>query len=470
MTLLGSGTIAIKDAGSNPSTTSALETTWNYNSGSLTLRRAIITYDPEPGVGPFYSYDTVRTGTLYNYSHSTGSLKGTSPSTNSWSFSGFTSRIGAKLHTHMGTYPPNGGPDGYGGGDYWQDTSDPVYLGAVVSGMGGSLGSDTFQSESGTTHIIRDVGLGKNTNGDSGNGAGQNAANMFIFTLDGSHVSGATSQNTFHSVTVRKLSGGTYYDTTFYRTGADNVRYDSINGNTIWEWNNESDAIIDYSSPPTHLRVNYQNAQSTNNGLVEEYGDSSGAPHGMSEFYKGGNNVPNIAANNSVPTSGTIRLSNFYGGSGSAGSASGVWSSQMNAGYYNGQYFNISGVWNPGTPTTGSFASPNISSLNGSSYAKVTGLYSIGTALLLRIQANGGSVNFSNVATSSGGWDSLRIYTNSSGTGSPALTLNRTSGSYSVTNNNTSSAVAYWTYTSGWGSTSTYFGTSASSSWYVSLV
>ena len=161
MTLTTTGAIAIKDAGSNPSTTSALETSWSPSTGSLTLRRLIIIYDPEPGVGPFYNYDTVRTGTLYNYSHSTGSLKGTSPTTSVSGYSGFTSRIGAKLYTHMGTYPPGGGPDGYGGGEYWQDTTDPVYLGAVVSNIGGSLGTTTFTSASGVSHTIRDVGLGK---------------------------------------------------------------------------------------------------------------------------------------------------------------------------------------------------------------------------------------------------------------------------------------------------------------------
>lgn len=468
MTLTATGAIAIKDAGSNPSTTSALETSWSPSTGSLTLRRASIIYDPEPGVGPFYSYDTVRTGTLYNYSHSSGSLKGTNPQATVSGMSGFTSRIGAKLYTYMGTYPPNGGPDGYGGGEYWQDTSDPVYLGAVVSSMGGSLGTTTFTSASGVSHQIRDVGLGKNSNGDSGNGANQQAANMMIFTLDGNHASGATNDNTFYSVTIRKLSSGVYYDTTFYRTGADNVRYDTTNGNTIWEWNNETDAIIDYSSPPTHLRVNYASAQSKNNGIVEEFGDTSGAPHAMSEFYRGGNNVGNTNANASIPTSGTIRLSNFYGGEASGSSSSGVHATQMNAGYYNGQYYNVSGVWNPGSPNTGSFVSPNVSSMNGSSYAKLTGLYTIGTALIFRMAANGvGSVNFQNVATSSGGWDTLKIYNNSSGSGSPLATLNRTSGSFSTQNNNTSSAVAYWTYT-GY-SQSTYFGTSSSSNWYISI-
>lgn len=47
------------------------------------------------------------------------------------------------------------------------------------------------------------------------------------------------------------------------------------------------------------------------NSLVGEYGGS--APHSLSEYYRGGGLVANHANNSSVPTSGTISLSNFYG-------------------------------------------------------------------------------------------------------------------------------------------------------------
>jgi len=45
--------------------------------------------------------------------------------------------------------------------------------------------------------------------------------------------------------------------------------------------------------------------------LATEFGDS--APNQMSEFYRGGSLVPNTPGNSSVPTSGQISLSNFYG-------------------------------------------------------------------------------------------------------------------------------------------------------------
>lgn len=42
-----------------------------------------------------------------------------------------------------------------------------------------------------------------------------------------------------------------------------------------------------------------------------EFGGS--APHSLSEYYRGGAFVPDISANSGIPTSGTIKLSDFYG-------------------------------------------------------------------------------------------------------------------------------------------------------------
>ena len=51
--------------------------------------------------------------------------------------------------------------------------------------------------------------------------------------------------------------------------------------------------------------------QITINDLVGEFGGS--APHSLNEYYRGGGLVPDTAGNSSVPTSGQISLSNFYG-------------------------------------------------------------------------------------------------------------------------------------------------------------
>lgn len=52
------------------------------------------------------------------------------------------------------------------------------------------------------------------------------------------------------------------------------------------------------------------------NDIVGEYGGSGS--HSLSEYYRGGSFVANHSNNSSVPTSGTISLSNFYGQSNTA--------------------------------------------------------------------------------------------------------------------------------------------------------
>lgn len=46
--------------------------------------------------------------------------------------------------------------------------------------------------------------------------------------------------------------------------------------------------------------------------VQSEFGGSN--PISINEYYRNGSNVSNSSANNSIPTSGTISLSNFYGG------------------------------------------------------------------------------------------------------------------------------------------------------------
>jgi hypothetical protein len=45
--------------------------------------------------------------------------------------------------------------------------------------------------------------------------------------------------------------------------------------------------------------------------IAAEFGGS--APHNITEYYRGGTYVPNAAPNLSVPTSGAIKLTDFYG-------------------------------------------------------------------------------------------------------------------------------------------------------------
>lgn len=51
--------------------------------------------------------------------------------------------------------------------------------------------------------------------------------------------------------------------------------------------------------------------QITINDIITEFGGTS--PHSLSEYYRGGSLVPDASSNSSVPTSGQIELSDFYG-------------------------------------------------------------------------------------------------------------------------------------------------------------
>ena len=53
------------------------------------------------------------------------------------------------------------------------------------------------------------------------------------------------------------------------------------------------------------------------NDIQTEFGGSN--PININEYYRGGTYVPDTAANSSIPTSGQIRLSDFYGGDSSSG-------------------------------------------------------------------------------------------------------------------------------------------------------
>lgn len=48
------------------------------------------------------------------------------------------------------------------------------------------------------------------------------------------------------------------------------------------------------------------------NDIAGEFGGS--VPHSINEYYRGGGLVPDSSANSSIPTSGTISFSQFYGG------------------------------------------------------------------------------------------------------------------------------------------------------------
>lgn len=72
--------------------------------------------------------------------------------------------------------------------------------------------------------------------------------------------------------------------------------------------------------------------------IAQQYGGSP--PHSLSEYYRGGAYVTNVAGNLGVPTSGPISLSNFYGAGPTGGGGGGMPLAASNTGAAGDQYRN----------------------------------------------------------------------------------------------------------------------------------
>ena len=92
------------------------------------------------------------------------------------------------------------------------------------------------------------------------------------------------------------------------------------------------------------------------NDIVGEFGGS--APHALSEYYRGGSLVPDSAANSSVPTSGQIKITDFYG------AANLVWTTNLTVGQLVGKFNTITG-YSTGVYTTGSLSDTSVDFLGG---------------------------------------------------------------------------------------------------------
>ena len=58
------------------------------------------------------------------------------------------------------------------------------------------------------------------------------------------------------------------------------------------------------------MAIKASGALSMQSDIVDEFGGT--APHAVSEYYRGGSNVPDVAGNNTIGTSGLIAFGNFY--------------------------------------------------------------------------------------------------------------------------------------------------------------
>jgi len=121
--------------------------------------------------------------------------------------------------------------------------------------------------------------------------------------------------------------------------------------------------------------------------LVTEFGGD--APHSLTEYYRGGSLVPNITANNGVPTSGAISLTDFFGASSVT-----AWSTTMTVGGITGKISEIgygsAGAVQNATPTYGSLSDNTIDILGGAFLRQVK--YAVGKIF---IEIDGGSTSWS---------------------------------------------------------------------------
>ena len=121
--------------------------------------------------------------------------------------------------------------------------------------------------------------------------------------------------------------------------------------------------------------------------LVTEFGGS--APHSLTEYYRGGSLVPNTTTNASVPTSGAISLTNFFGSSSVT-----AWSTTMTVGGITGK-INESGYGAVGAnqnvaPTYGGLSDTTIDFLGGAFLRSCK--YAVGKIF---IEIDGGSTSWS---------------------------------------------------------------------------
>ena len=464
MTLVSSGTIALQDAGTN---TSSSQQTHYLNADLVIGNRTAVCYirvqenDGEPGVGPFYfSYDLVN-GTQYGYSITTGTsaktpMADTNPVTgsyNSSSTSGYTQDFGydewesvaSDDYTVMETTRSNSGGWDFGGGN-----------GNIGSLGGQTTGGIGVTLANGTTYTCNMIAWQRNT--ASGHAAANDTANRGNYLALGFSSNGVpnTDAGGFKEITVNGV--------TFQRSAA--KQYDGYEngGGSFWRWE-PTDAQITSMGTSGTVNVKLSSASTTitaNNGIAEEFGGNDSDNVAISHYYRGGTYVPSTASSN-IPTSGEIAFSDFYGTSDIV-VPSNIHATSLTAGQTGGYGFAQSGY----TQTIGLIADDSITTFNGASGYLVYGLYGFASDT----SATSGSIGlqiFKNGSTSSNaGFTSLKLWLNqSTGSGSPDLTLTRTNATYAGSSGNNTWT---WSVSVSTGSIySTYFGTGANN-YYMELV
>ena len=423
MTLISSGALALKDLGTNPSSTTIMDTGFSAFSlasdTSFTLNQAYrLYYDNEVNAWE-YGNDVLVDGTAYVYKkQSTSAYHDSGHSAGFYSATGYSADIGTALElTGQATAQSS------------QAYVSGIGLNASSSSTLGSLTSSaqTVASPDGNTRTISDFGLCQNTNSNTGYNQSQNKGNIIWFGLVG--LVGNTDSAAFNNMTIYDSSGNGITGLT--RSSA-TYEYD---GNvTIWTWHNISDGSMNFVSQGsiTRMILHAASAVSYNNGISEEMsGGTDSNPIEMSDYYKNGtyHNTPGIN------TSGALAFSDFYGkarvGIGGTSVHATAW-----VGEYNWNYVSFSGYNNAtslGSMTDTTFTYPSTSTT-----ATIYTVYNI--------NGQNSFLTLSGGQFADSGWTNLKIWVNnSSSSGTPTYTLTRSSGTRSV-NTNTSPHQTTWTW------------------------
>ena len=285
MTIVSSGDLALQDLGTNTSsTTDNVRLNTSFTAGVDGLLQ--IQQLTEIGDGQF-SVSTVWQGDAY----------------------GFVSNMFSSSYIH-GVFALSNGP-GIGGRRY--NSASNI----------GALGTSGYLSGDGTSRTIGGVFWGLPD-------ASPNNVRLFIFALNGTGVTN-TDTAAWSKIEVTTNGGTTV---TINRS---DLSYDSSeNGDSWWYFSGSSGTVYNAigslgtpsSSAYTIKVISGTTTVTANNGIAEEFGGDDSSNVKMSDYYKnGGSAVPPFVSSSvtaSIPTSGEIKFSDFYGATFAASTVSAV--------------------------------------------------------------------------------------------------------------------------------------------------
>lgn len=388
MTLLSSGTLALQDAGTNSSTTTAN----SLESDALTRSQ-----DGAVNVSTLYELmggDSFTTRT--EWAGQVGGYQSGTTTATRW-MSGASFPILTSLIDPL-PFNPNGTRSG-----------TPTFTGEPTSNFG-TIGGQYYTDANSNTRTIRAIIFGNPASSPSPN----NTRHWVIFVLNGTSV--PNTDSTFKSL---KLTGsGTTY--TFTRSSA---HYNSSsNGCTAWAWeynsttsNNGIDSM--YTSGTSGFEIMGPDTTVTlNNGIAEEFGGADSSNVALSDYYRtpGGT----LHDTTGIPTSGQIKFSDFLGKT-KVDIVTAIMGASMTAGYSSSQYHTSSGF----NTSTGSATDTNLSgTVLGQTGVTCQMAMNTNGIMYLQFVKSGFTGTFTNT-----GWTSVNFYLDQhTNSGSPDLTILRT--------------------------------------------